>query len=249
PPLMGHMIVNAIDCESHEYNHDKLTEIGLAAFESKDLRKLRFDGKQDIGPFAENLLSQVYFYHYRLKPNAHLLNKHFCPGDPTKNRFGQTRFVSVQEAQTALKDAFQWPIDPAKPEFGFCPVIFLGHALSNDTQMLADSLNFSASVFGTVVRFIDTQNLAKSTGVYTGRQQIGLRSLCNHHDFAFRDSHTAGNDTAYTMINAVFMALANEIFPNVANPDVLPTEKSAQDVVDTIEKWSQEQNNCSYGSA
>jgi hypothetical protein len=183
PPLMDHIIVNAIDCESHEYDHDKLTEIGLAAFESNELRKLRVGGKQNIGPYAENLLKQIYFYHYHLKPNVHLLNKRFCPGDPTKNRFGQTRFLSVQDAQSALKDAFQWPMDPEKPELGYCPVIFLGHSLSNDTQMLADSLNFSASVFGTVVRFIDTQNLAKSTGVYTGRNQVGLRTLCNYYNF------------------------------------------------------------------
>ena len=233
------MVINTVDCESYERDHDKLTEFGLACFETKDMRAT----SSNIGPYAENLFKQVYFYHYRVAPNAHLINTKFCRGDPTKNRFGQTRFVSISESKNLLNEAFNWPMDPSKPELGNCPVVFLGHAIHNDLQMLRNSFDFKPEVFDAVVRTIDTQNLARETGIQVGNNQIGLRRLCDYHGFEFRDSHTAGNDTAYTLFNAVLMVLDEE------SKGVSVSGECAQSVVDSIEDWSQNQEGSTWGVA
>jgi hypothetical protein len=116
-----------------------------------------------------------------------------------------------------------------------CPVIFVGHAVTNDIIMLSDALGIDAALMGTVVKTIDTQALAMSAGLERPRRQIGLHTLCSIHGFEFRDSHTAGNDAAYTLFNAVFMALRPEYFSG-AESDA--SSKTTQQVVDDVELHS-----------
>jgi hypothetical protein len=75
--LADNMIVVCFDTESWIHNHNKLTELGVATFDSRDTRALK-----KPGAYGEGLLKQVYFYHARIEENAHLLNIKFCPGDP-----------------------------------------------------------------------------------------------------------------------------------------------------------------------
>lgn len=230
PPLMDKAIVNCIDCESYEFNHDKLTEIGLSAFSISDMRGV------PAGAYGENFLKLVYYYHHRLISNAHLINTHFCPGDPTKNRFGLSRFVTVAEAKKAMIEGFNWPINPNNPELGNCPVIFLGHALRNDERMLKDALGIEGTIFGAVVKTIDTQHMAVDAGLERYGRQISLANLCYAHGFNFRHSHTAGNDAAYTLFNAVFMATKANFFDNNYENAVT---KTVEDVIKEVEQHSQ----------
>jgi hypothetical protein len=240
PPLLAHAIINCIDCESFEHDHSKVTEIGLAAFDSRDMRTVT------PGPYGENLLKRVYYYHHRLIPNAHLVNTHFVHGDPTKNRFGWTRFVSIKEGKAAILNAFRWPIDRSRPELGLCPVIFVGHALQNDERMLIDALGINSALFGSVVRTIDTQSMTISAGLERPRRQIGLRTLCYEHGFDFRHSHTACNDAAYTLFNAVFMALRPEYFNDEYFGSV---GKTVEEVVEAVAVDSQSRSYDSIGLA
>ncbi|ORY10103.1 hypothetical protein BCR34DRAFT_486213 [Clohesyomyces aquaticus] len=241
PALADHMIVNAIDCESYEHDHSMLTEIGLASLHSRDLLALA----GSIGCHAENILKNIYFYHFRLKENAHAVNRKFCPGDPESNRFGTTRFVTAQEAKQMLTESFQWAIDPADPGRGPCPVVFLGHAIGNDLDMLWNSIGFSAHQLGTIVKTIDTQDLAKEAGIWSGRpgNQIGLRNLCGSLGFSARDQHTAGNDTAYTIIAAILVVLRPE-FQYQEDP-----RQSVSEVVEAVELHSQTSSVCEFGIA
>lgn len=82
PPLLAKAIINTVDCdawERWERDQSKLTEIGLALVTSQDLRSVR-NIRDNHG---ENLLKQVYFYHFRLAPNAHLTNVRVYNGRPT----------------------------------------------------------------------------------------------------------------------------------------------------------------------
>lgn len=158
-------------------------------------------------------------------------------GEPTTNRFGQTRFVDTNEGEEALTRIFNWPQDFNNPALGHCPVIFLGHSLDNHIRILRRSLNFNASGFNTVVKTIDTQRLARALHIPSSNK-ISLGSLCEYNGFEFANPHTACNDAAYTLINAVIMALGDE------SPG---TQKSVQEVVDSISHYSRTQLNATLG--
>ncbi|KAF2279712.1 uncharacterized protein EI97DRAFT_370871 [Westerdykella ornata] len=244
PSLLSNAIINVVDCESWERDGNKLTEIGLSTFSVHDMHAVPSPGDHGI-----NLLKNVYFYHHRLTTTALLINGRWVAGNPTKNRFGNTRFVTPAEAKAALREAFNWPLKPAKgkgePEY--CPVIFMGHAIHNDLSMLSRALDFDVSLFGTAVMTIDTQELAPSLGVYTGPGHlISLRRLCESHGFEYRDTHTAGNDAAYTLFGAVFMVLNHFGIAGEGGLDAATDEGSSptltpQQVVDTIEALSRDQ--------
>lgn len=96
---------------------------------------------------------------------------------------------------------------------------------------ICSATRWNTYTFDNVVKTIDTQNVANTVGAYGRGNKIGLGALCAHHGFEFRDSHTAGNDTAYTLFNAIFMALKQELLA-VGSAG---SGKSAQDVINTIE--------------
>lgn len=190
PKLAENMIVVCFDTESWVRDHDKLTEIGIATFDSLDMRTF-----ESPGMYSENLLKQVYFYHARIEENAHLINIKYCPGDPDSNRSGQTRFVNSSDAMKMLESIFRWLVDAEQPELGFCPVIVMGHALSGDLAMLSRTLGVHAAVFDTAASIIDTQQLCRSpeTGV-EGQLFLPRSAYClqrRRHDFDLCGTHGA----------------------------------------------------------
>ncbi|KAJ4353547.1 uncharacterized protein N0V89_005277 [Didymosphaeria variabile] len=206
PKLAQSIVVNCIDTEHYERDRSKLTEIGINAFTSGDLRQ--YIGNP--GPHGENLLKQIYYYHFRMLPNAHCVNKDFCPGNPERNRFGHTRFATHAEGKAMLEECFYWDVTAGKPQDGKCPTVVIGHALHNDTDGLARTIGFEPQAAETVVAVLDTQQMAREMGIYNSRgpqHEIGLRNLSAHFDIPYRDPHTAGNDAAYTTISAIYMAL------------------------------------------
>ncbi|KAF2117339.1 hypothetical protein BDV96DRAFT_490450, partial [Lophiotrema nucula] len=213
-------------------NHDYLTEIGLAAFDSRDMQHFA----ANPGPHAEKMLKQIYFYHFRILPNTHMVNRTWCVGVPENNRFGVTLFTTHEETKGMMKQSFNWPVDEADPLKGNCPVIFLGHAGHGDLQRLRDALGFDAS--GTVVRIIDTQVMARGLGLH--HQQIGLGSLMSCYGCPYRDSHTAGNDAAYTIIDAILMAVYGRNVPKFS--------KTPLQVVDEVEEASIRRSVCDWGT-
>jgi hypothetical protein len=239
PELLKHIIINCVDCESFEHDHSKLTEIGLAVITANDISRVK-----TRGPYAKNVLKEAYVYHYRLIANAHYTNQTWVKGDPATFLFGKTRFVKTREARAALTEAFNWPIDPKRPQLGHCPVIFLGHALHNDLTMLSTSLGFNSSVFGTVVATMDTQLLARAVRLPSVGHLIGLGPLCTTHGFAFAKSHTAGNDAAYTLFAALYMAMRPEYFEGGR---VDKAGKTPQQVINDLEQWGKKRAVDSYG--
>jgi hypothetical protein len=203
PPLAKRIIVICFDTEGWTADSAKITEVGFNTFDVRDMFKL--GGKR--GPHGLNLLKNVYFYHIRVQPNAHLLNIKYCPGDPTANRFGQTRFLTRGETQGCLNDAFGWLLDSTKPELGYCPVILLGHALGGDLDKLQNTLGWSPQSLGNIVKVVDTQQLVRDVGWWDKRDQIGLPAIVARCNFTYRNAHTASNDAAMTTISAITMVL------------------------------------------
>jgi hypothetical protein len=78
PTSADNMVVVCFDTESWVRDHGRLTEIGIATFDSRDMRAVPKPGMH-----GEELLKQIYFYHARIQENAHLINIKYCVGDPT----------------------------------------------------------------------------------------------------------------------------------------------------------------------
>ena len=228
PPLAQNTIVICFDTEGWTADSTKVTEVGFNTFDSRDMRRL----PNGPGPFGENALMNTYFYHVRVQPNAHLLNIKYCPGNPEANRFGTTRFLTLTETQVCLDDAFSWPVDRKNEAAGLCPVVVLGHALGGDMDKLKAVLDWDPFAKGTVVKIVDTQQLARENGEWTRREQIGLQNLVFKMDFTYRDAHTACNDAAMTTIAAVQLVLPAHLRKPTSK------RKSLQDVVNAVEAAS-----------
>ncbi|KNG48300.1 hypothetical protein TW65_05209 [Stemphylium lycopersici] len=227
PALAENTVVIVMDCEKHEHEPRVLTEYGLHTFTRKEMAPIF----QNPGAHGEEILRNIYYYHIRLLENAHYTNRKFCPGNPEKNHFGSTRFATKQQAKDFLTNAIAWPVEEGAPESGDkCPVIFLGHAVKNELQMLQDDLGVDPSVLSNVVAIIDTQTIAAEQG-YRGRgDKIGLGPLMEQCGVEFKDGHTASNDAAYTVIGALHMVMKDRL--------PLGNERSLQDVVDDLGSYS-----------
>jgi hypothetical protein len=230
PDSAKDVIMVVMDCEKHEYEPRILTEYGLHIFTRKDMLAIL----NNPGPYGEKLLRQIYYYHMRLRDNAHLANRKHCKGDPEKNHFGVTRFFSKPDAKGFLSECLAWLIDEHNPDDAKCPVIFLGFALDNELHMLQQELGVDATVFDNVVTIVDTQTIANEQGVYGRGNKIGLEDLINRYNVDFRDGHTASNDAAYTVIAAMQMVMQTQL-PQAP-------KRSLQEVVNDLEVVSQETN-------
>ncbi|KAI4635389.1 uncharacterized protein J4E87_000340 [Alternaria ethzedia] len=230
PPLAAHTIVVTMDCEMHEIEPRVLTEYGLNTFSRKEMAPVL----ENPGIHGENVLQNIYYYHIRIRENAHLINWRFVRGNPERNHFGSTRFATKEDAKEFLVETLAWPVDDDNEDGPKCPVIFLGHSVKNDLRMLQEELGIDPKFDSNVVAIIDTQKIANEQGI-RGKgqkkgQQIALKTLIPHFGVEFRDGHTASNDAAYTIISAVQMVLKNS----------LPTDpaRSLQDVVNDVSEDS-----------
>lgn len=95
--------------------------------------------------------------------------------------------------------------------------------------MLAE-LGVDPPAMDNVVAIIDTQTIANHQGIHGRGDKIGLAALTTHYNLSFRDSHTAGDDAAYTMICAIFMAMDGKLSAS--------SDRSLQQVVNQLEPYS-----------
>ena len=98
PQLANSCIVNCIDTEDYERNHDFLTEIGLAAFDSREMQPFA----ANPGPHAEKMLKQVYYYHFQILLNTYIVNETFCIGVLENNYFRITYFTIYNKVKNII---------------------------------------------------------------------------------------------------------------------------------------------------
>lgn len=149
----------------------------------------------------------------------------------------------MQESSNMLKATFNWRLVDGKSELGVCPVIILGHALTNDLPIL-ETLGLNPNEMDHIMNVqLDTQDLAPVLTNWVPAQpkfKVGLKTLVSQViGFNYKDAHTACNDAAMTVVCALQMALPNEC--------KFAQSKSLDQVVEGIEKSSKRQA-FSYGS-
>jgi hypothetical protein len=240
PYMIDRIIVVCFDTEGWTADSSKLTEVGFNTFDTRDTRAVSAPGT-----YGKNLMDQVFFYHIRVQENSHLLNIKYCPGDPMSNRFGQTRFLTIDETKTCLDKTFGWPLEVSTPKDGFCPVILMGHALGGDLDKLQNTINWNPQSLGNVVKIIDTQKIIREIGWWNEKDQAGLPAIVHRCSFTYRNAHTASNDAAMTTIAAIQMVLPGA--KKWENPEGTKND-AIQDIIDKLEAESVEKGDWSFGS-
>lgn len=210
-----HIIVVCLDCEHWSNNTEETTEVGIATFSRQDVVSLVNEG--DFGDFGEHLMQQVQFYLLRLIETSHLPNQNPQSRGVLGNRFGKGRFVTFAQARQIMHDLFVQPIKGVPGLEGNHPIVVLGHDVSHDKKNLKHkAIDFDMDPLGTVVRYIDTQVLARQMHSWNmpRKEQIGLKRLVENLSFEHSDPHTAANDAGRTLICAFQIGLGKHACRN-----------------------------------
>lgn len=245
--LAEHTVVVCIDCEHYTLNSDEMTEIGIGIMHTQDA--LPFAQSGDFGDHGENIMKQAKYHFFRLREKTHLTTTNVTSKGPEGNRFGEVRFVTFAEARKILTDIMVQPITDVKGLEGHNrPIIVLGHSILHDKIHLnGKDLDFNIESLYTVVREIDTQQIARDVGVWCGsKEPIGLRTLVQKLEFQHSDSHTAANDVGRTMMCAVLMGVPQEARVGSNLPVYKVTHNIEQHSRDTFEALGGVRQYCHY---
>ncbi|KAF1850072.1 uncharacterized protein K460DRAFT_422461 [Cucurbitaria berberidis CBS 394.84] len=228
--LANHTIVVCLDCEHWSTNSDETTEIGIGTFSTQSMFPL-VQG-DNLGDHGENLMKRIKFYLLRTIETSHLPKTNPNSRGVEGNRFGQGRFVTFSEARNILHNVFAQPITDVNSLKGYNhPIVVLGHDISHDKDNLKEKdVAFDIDALGTVVRYIDTQVLARDVKFWLKpKEKIGLANLVKSLWFEHSDSHTAANDVGRTVISAVQLALHRHTCKRNCNKTMLEVATKIED--------------------
>lgn len=193
-------IIVGLDAEWYEHDPSLITELGVCVLDPRSIPKS--SDNSTAGPLsAWDILAALETHHVRIKPHAHLINKDFCSGHPENFQFGSTTFASISTAQEMLRSIFLRLDEHTSPR----PVIFIGHAVDNDYEVLKQRFGIDVLSLGTIVSTLDTQTIAIEQSLSPNNRQISLKNLLAHYGLQEQYLHNAGNDIVTTLITALLM--------------------------------------------
>lgn len=221
PSAINHAAIVCLDIEWWQKDPKPTTEIGIAEVLAKG---------QPPSAHAENILAGIQVAHARIMPHAHLLNSFPGAGDPEVFHFGTTKFVALEESKQVIINTF------VRPRVGgdglLQPIILIGHAVENEFDHIQRALGVDLRSYGSVVKVIDTQAMAKKAGILgPNGPSIGLRDLLLYFNVEIGNLHTAGNDAAGTLIAAVLLALKDGLYP-LGPPPAVVQGRNIQGAID-----------------
>ncbi|KAJ4348695.1 uncharacterized protein N0V89_010073 [Didymosphaeria variabile] len=194
-----------VDVEAYEKGHRKITEVGMATLDTRDLIHVA-PGKD--GKAWRDLIQTR---HFRVTEFAHLVNSEYVAGCPGSFFFGESEFVSLKDLPTSVAACFEPPFC-AKP--GETPhadniergdrrnLIFLGHDTLTDVKYLQD-IGFDPLVLPNLLEAQDSASLFR---VWQREDQTTkLARILEKFDIDYFGLHNAGNDAMYTV--QVFLAI------------------------------------------
>jgi hypothetical protein len=194
-----------VDVESFERAHHKITEVGVATLDTRDLIGVA------PGKDGEGWREKIKARHFRINEHRHLVNSSFVAGHPDGFDFGESTFVSLKDAPVHVATCF-------RPLFGVHAsntaesdivammrgidldekrnIIFLGHDTQGDVRYL-QQLGFDPLKVDSMVETMDTATLFR---VWRREQQpTNLGKILYHFDIMGWKLHNAGNDAVYTV--------------------------------------------------
>lgn len=188
-----------IDCEAYEKAHDRITEIGVAVFDTRHMSR----SSDDIW------MSKLEYAHYRPVENGHLLNRIYVKGREEFFNFGSTKWIRVSDMPNILRHIFQHPTSVGEATELTFPtnnerrnVVLVAHNASSDKAFM-HNVGFNLHDVDNLARTIDTQVMAGAIK----KQQVGLRRLLLSLGLEPYNLHNGGNDAAYTLQALLRMAI------------------------------------------
>ncbi|KAF2025096.1 hypothetical protein EK21DRAFT_27247, partial [Setomelanomma holmii] len=206
--LAPHTILLCVDTEHYTLNSDEMTEVGIAVMKRQHAAPI--SEADNYGDHGENLMKQANFCFYRFREKAHLPTTNAASLGPAGNRFGEARFVTFADARNHLRQIFVQPITNVRGLQRYNhPIVIMGHAVGHDREHLnGKDLGFHPDAVGTVVRYIDTQQVVRDTKRWKHPDNdIGLPKLVAALGFEHTDAHSAANDIGRTLMCAVLLAI------------------------------------------
>ncbi|KAF1917951.1 hypothetical protein BDU57DRAFT_494404 [Ampelomyces quisqualis] len=195
-----------VDVESYERAHHKITEIGVATLDTRDLVGVA------PGKDGEEWRKKIKARHFRIKEHRHLINHEFVHGYPDGFEFGSSTFVSLKEAPTHVAACFHPPFgahpsNTMKEELASITMsglglhenrnlIFLGHDTLTDVKYL-QQLGYDPIKVENIIEAVDTAKMYQAWR--RDPQPTSLGRIMNDFDVAAWKLHNAGNDAMYTV--------------------------------------------------
>lgn len=222
PLSLDDAVIVGLDIEWLDVGSTKyVNELGFSVIDTRDITP-------NSGPW--DVLNTMKTYHLRIKEYAHMTNTHLCGGRPDKFQFGHTQFVDKNQVAPFVHDMFSYtkhdsPLAQCKNPVCLIkrPVIFLGHAVDNDIDVLKEHFDIDLGALSSIVTTIDSQVMAEEACIRSTKGRlISLKDLIARFGLEEEFLHTAGNDIAYTAI-AAFLTAAQTLAPDAPSISVEAT--------------------------
>lgn len=246
------MVFVCVDVESYERAHHKITEVGIATLDTRDLAKAApgIDG----GDWRRLIRAR----HFRIKENAHLVNSEFVQGCPDRFYFGTSTMIPLADAPTHVAACFSPPFGAHQSNgveeildlvqgLDFNErrkIIFLGHDTLGDVRYLQD-LGFDPLKIDGLLEALDTAVMFR---VWRREQNpTKLGRILNDFDIAGFGLHNAGNDAVYTVQAMLAICVRDAAMRESAElEDMRSSEKSAR-LAAALEEAQQKANDEAAG--
>jgi hypothetical protein len=211
-----------VDIEAYEKDHNKITEVGVATLDTRDLAGVA------PGTDGEAWRGKIRARHFRINEYRHLVNNQYVTGKPNGFEFGVSTFVSLKDAPTEVAACFRPPFGLHEHNIGVRyaqgpviseadademrknindsiaeidldekrNVVFLGHNTNADVGYL-QKLGFDPLKAEGILECMDT---AKMWQAWRREQQpTSVGRILNSLDIIGWGLHNAGNDAVYTV--------------------------------------------------
>jgi hypothetical protein len=165
-------------------------------------------------------------------PHAHLLNN--VPGaiNPEVFHFGTTKFVTVGESKQVIINTFVR--HRVGGDGSLQSIVLIGHATENELDRIQRALGVDLRSYGTVIRIINTQAMAKKASIVGPNDpNIGLRDLLQYFNIQVDNLHPTSNDSAGTLIVAVLLDLKDGLYP-FGGPTAVVQGRHIRNVVNNV---------------
>lgn len=232
-----------VDIESYERAHHKITEVGIATLDTRDL--IGVAPGQDGAEWRKMIRAR----HFRIKEHAHLVNYEFVAGNPERFDFGKSTFVALNDVVDAVAACFRPPfgvhystyhdeiaslmdgVDLGEKR----NIIFLGHDTVMDIRYLQE-LGFDAMSLENMVEPLDTATMYRVWK--RDQQRTSLRKILYDFDIAGYNLHNAGNDAVYT-VQAMLAVCVREASIRGPELDKIRDKETAERVANALEDAQQ----------
>ena len=246
-PFESSVVFIAIDIEVMETNAKVITEIGLAALDTNNIRFV------PAGLDGRGWMGKIEARHFRVAETMDHVNRRYVTGCPENFRFGTSELVSLPEALQRTVRCFTPPhhhhvtgpnLGPRRQssDGGMEPrrVVLVGHDIQHDIKFL-HRVGFDLTSLPAILHTVDTAILWRVyKREFHGR---GLETILADLGLAGRDAHNAGNHAVYTRQAMVALAF-RDIHPktDLDSERAQRIEAAVQDLRDRLwdeaEGWS-----------